>query len=322
MGVGHERGYSHRAPLSTRHGQRSQCNLRAALASCDPKKAGADLACRRWSPAGATGLMALSACTVVPRRVLALTVQLNADLRIGTAGWSIPGHQSAWFPTKGSHLERYAQRLRATEINSSFYRSHKPQTYARWAASVPADFRFAVKLPREITHTRKLVAIVEPLDRFLEEIRSLSGKLGPLLVQLPPSLAFSEEVSDSFFSALRERFAGNVVCEPRHPTWFGPTAGKALAEAHVARVAADPAVTPEAKAPGGWKGLTYHRLHGSPVTYSSAYNGSDLDRLASDLRGSLSGGGPCWCIFDNTTRGEAAGNAHELCQKMFAEDVG
>ena len=249
--------------------------------------------------------------------VLESAVQHTADLRIGTAGWSIPGPERAWFPTEGSHLERYAQRLRATEINSSFYRSHKPQTYARWAASVPADFRFAVKLPREITHKRKLVAIAEPLEQFLEEVQHLSDKLGPLLVQLPPSLAFDEEVAFSFFAALRARFAGSVVCEPRHPTWFSPAAAKALIDARIARVAADPTLSPEAKIPGGWNGLTYRRWHGSPVTYSSAYSGSDLDRFAFDLHESMRGGGPHWCIFDNTARGEAAGNARELCIRML-----
>lgn len=246
----------------------------------------------------------------------------NADLRIGTAGWRIPTQQNASFPTCGSHLERYARQLRATEINSSFYRSHKPQTYARWAASVPPDFRFSVKLPREITHKRKLVAIVEPLEQFLEQVQNLSGKLGPLLLQLPPSLAFDEEVAFSFFAVLRARFAGHVACEPRHPTWFGPAAARTLTQAQIARVAADPALTPEASIPGGWAGLSYRRWHGSPVTYSSPYSGLELDRLASDLRSSMSGGGPCWCVFDNTARGEAAGNARELCRRMLAEPPG
>ena len=240
----------------------------------------------------------------------------KADLRIGTAGWSIPPDQSSWFPAPGSHLERYARRLPATEINSSFHRSHKPQTYARWSSSVPANFRFAVKLPREITHTRRLVSIVEPLDRFLEEVGNLQGKLGPLLVQLPPSLAFSEAVATPFFAALRARFQGSVVCEPRHPTWFGAMAEAVLIEAHVARVAADPAPAAEAVMPGGWTGLTYRRLHGSPIMYSSRYGDMDLDRLASALRGSAAEGTPCWCIFDNTARGEAARNARELCCRM------
>ena len=107
---------------------------------------------------------------------------------IGTAGWAIPAHHARAFPGDGSHLQRYAGQLPAAEINSSFHRWHRPKTYARWAACVPGGFRFAVKLPREITHTRRLVGAEEPLRRFLDEAGSLGEKLGPLLIQLPPSV--------------------------------------------------------------------------------------------------------------------------------------
>ncbi len=112
-------------------------------------------------------------------------------LKVGTASWNVPPQHQAAFPTVGSHLERYAQRLPAVEINTSFYRPHRVATYVRWSEAVPAAFRFAVKVPREITHTRKLVDINEPLDRFLTEIQGLGEKLGPLLVQFPPSFAFN-----------------------------------------------------------------------------------------------------------------------------------
>src|SRR4051812_46618679 len=101
---------------------------------------------------------------------------------VGTAGWSIPPQNADRFPGEGSHLERYRQRFPAVEINSSFYRPHRPGTYARWAASVPVDFRFAVKMPREITHTRRLANAAEPLARFLSEAQMLGPKLGPVLV--------------------------------------------------------------------------------------------------------------------------------------------
>lgn len=107
-------------------------------------------------------------------------------IRIGTAGWSVPAAHRGRFPEAGTLLERYAARFDAVEINSSFYRPHRPSTYARWAASVPAGFRFSLKLPREITHTRRLVEVAEPLDRFLGEVAALGERLGPVLVQLPP----------------------------------------------------------------------------------------------------------------------------------------
>jgi uncharacterized protein YecE (DUF72 family) len=233
----------------------------------------------------------------------------------GCAGWSIPKPWAARFPERGSHLERYAARLPAVEINSSFYRPHRPATYARWAASVPADFRFAVKVPREITHRCQLADAEELLERFLGEAIHLGDKLGPLLVQLPPSLALREATAGAFFAGLRERFTGAVVCEPRHRSWFTPDGERLLAGLEVARVAADPAVVPEAAEPGGWDGLAYYRLHGSPKMYYSAYAPEYLDRLAERLRRATRKR-LAWCIFDNTAEGHATANALELAERL------
>ena len=139
---------------------------------------------------------------------------------VGTAGWSLPREAQPHFPAEGTHLTRYAARFPAVEINSSFYRPHRPATYARWAESVPEDFRFSVKVPKAITHTARLADAEALLDAFLAEASALGAKLGCLLVQLPPSLAFDEETAGAFFRALRERYEGPVACEPRHPTWF------------------------------------------------------------------------------------------------------
>src|SRR4051812_1797985 len=146
--------------------------------------------------------------------------EIPKPLWVGTAGWSIPAAQADRFPGEGSHLQRYSQRLPAVEINSSFYRPHRASTYERWAASVPTDFRFAVKIPKEVTHTRRLANTAEPLARFLEEVRLLGPKLGPLLIQLPPSLLFREDLAVDFLRHLRNSFAGDLACEPRHPSWF------------------------------------------------------------------------------------------------------
>lgn len=234
---------------------------------------------------------------------------------VGVAGWPIPKPHAALFPVEGSHLERYADRFNAVEINSSFYRPHRSATYARWAASVPAAFRFAVKVPREITHRRRLNEPDEPLDRFLGEATHLGDKLGPLLVQLPPSLKFDADVAKAFFSALRKRFAGEVVCEPRHPTWFVPPVEKLLVRFHVARVAADPAVVPAAAEPGGWHGLVYHRLHGTPKIYYSDYPSEYRTALAERLLREA-GTCPVWCIFDNTADGHATVNGLDVLARV------
>ena len=229
----------------------------------------------------------------------------NPQLYVGTAGWSIPRLASQRCAGAGTHLQRYAQVFLCAEINSSFHRSHAPATYARWAASTPAAFRFSIKLPKEITHVRKLRNSRVPLERFLEESAGLGVKRGPLLVQLPPSFEFDARVVGRFFDLLRSLYEGPVACEPRHPSWF-ERGVKLLTRYEVAQVAADPPCVPAAGQPGGWAGLAYYRLHGSPRTYWSAYSDEALDRLASSLYGHH---GEVWCIFDNTAAGAAFENA-------------
>lgn len=236
---------------------------------------------------------------------------------VGCAGWAMPRAWAARFPGAGSHLERYALVLTAVEINSSFYRYHEPETYARWARAVPPEFQFSVKLPREITHFRRLARAGPPLRRFLASVKPLGRKLGALLVQLPPSLRFDARRADAFFRALRIAHRGAVVCEPRHPTWFSQPADELLRRYRVGRVAADPAPAPAAGAgePGGWPKVVYHRLHGSPRMYYSAYSDQFLDRLAQAMR-TRGRGARVWAIFDNTASGAAIGNALALLGKL------
>ena len=238
-------------------------------------------------------------------------------IRVGCAGWGVPKEHAERFPEAGSHLERYARRFPAVEINSSFYCPHRPATYARWAASVPPGFRFAVKVPREITHLRWLADPEEPLHRFLAEYGALGEALGPLLVQIPPSLAFDNAVAVPFFTELRGRFTGNVVCEPRHPSWFQTEAERVLIRHQIARVAADPPPVPSAANPGGWPGLVYYRLHGSPRVYYSAYPEHYLAAIAATLSAAASAA-TVWCIFDNTAQGAATEDALGVIEQLFS----
>lgn len=226
------------------------------------------------------------------------------DLRIGTAGWSIPAAVADHFPGPGSHLERYARVMNAAEINSSFHRPHKRTTYERWAASTPDGCRFSVKVPRLLTHDQRLTDPEEVLDRFAGEVAGLGVKLAVILVQLPPSLKFDDALAAAFFEALQTRIDAPVACEPRHADWFTPETDAWLAERRIARVAADPAKPEGAENPGGWRGLTYLRLHGSPRMYYSAYGPEILADTAGRLREEAARA-PTWCIFDNTA-GSAA----------------
>jgi uncharacterized protein YecE (DUF72 family) len=233
----------------------------------------------------------------------------TATIRIGTAAWSIPKEHAAPFPVAGSHLERYGVVLNAVEINTSFYRPHRTATYERWAASVPETFRFAVKVPKAVTHERRLKDVGDLLDRFLSEAGGLGPKLGPLLVQLPPSLSFQAGIADRFLSELRSRVEGGIVCEPRHASWFTPEAEALLDGLRIARVAADPPPIPGADEPGGWRGLSYYRLHGSPKIYYSAYSAEYLAAIAEVLARDAAAGIETWCIFDNTAAFAATGDA-------------
>jgi uncharacterized protein YecE (DUF72 family) len=231
---------------------------------------------------------------------------------IGTAGWSIPKAAAANFPDGGSHLERYAARMSAVEINSSFHRPHRRSTYERWAANTPEHFRFSIKLPKEITHTRKLVEIDEPLARFVEECGGLGRKLAVMLVQLPPKLVFYRAVAAAFFQGLRRSLPEDVeiACEPRHPSWFDDAAEACLVEHRVARVGADPVLAPGGERPGGWTGLRYRRLHGSPRVYSTPYERERLEGFASAI--AAEPGGASWWMFDNTASGAATSDALTL----------
>lgn len=237
-------------------------------------------------------------------------MRLNGmSLRIGTAAWALPRDVRECFPSGVSNLERYAQRFNATEINSSFYRPHRRTTYERWAASVPRDFRFAVKLPKAITHEARLTDCQALLARFADEIAGLGGKRGPVLVQLPPSFAFDASLAEAFFTQLDAIVGGPIAFEPRHPSWFDARVDALLVAHRIARAAADPAPVPAAAVPGGWRGLAYFRLHGSPRIYWSAY---DDAALAAWRRAAFAADTGSWIILDNTASGAATRDAMKL----------
>ncbi|MCU1761184.1 DUF72 domain-containing protein [Pseudomonas sp. 14P_8.1_Bac3] len=241
---------------------------------------------------------------------------------VGCAGWNLPRDNWPRFAADGTHLQRYASRLTAVEINSSFYRPHRRQTYERWARSVPAAFRFSVKMPKLITHVQRLQGCEVLLDEFLDQCTGLGDSLGCILVQLPPSLAFEASIAAAFFTALRERFNGTVVLEPRHASWLDAEA--LLIEQKVGRVAADPSPIAGGDRTGGWPGIHYWRWHGSPRIYYSDYDQQRLEALARQVRNAEHTSAVSWCIFDNTAGGFAVANALTLQEildgKHMADD--
>lgn len=251
--------------------------------------------------------------TASPRRADAVP-----RIRVGCAGWSIASTQRALVGDGASQLARYATRFDVVEINSTFYRAHRASTYQRWADSVPTGFRFSAKLPRAITHDARLYRVAPLLQAFLGEVGHLGDKLGCLLVQLPPSLAFDARTAATFFAMLRRRWHRGITCEPRHASWFSARA-EALWQRHgIARVAADPALDATAAQPAGTATPAYWRWHGTPRLYYSDYADDTLRSLAERVAAATPHPDEAWVIFDNTALGHALDNAATLQAQLRA----
>lgn len=145
------------------------------------------------------------------------------DLHIGTSGWSYPTWKPAFFPEKlpsKRFLEFYSTRLNAVELNATFRRMPAAGAIAGWIASTTPDFRFAVKAHQSITHVKRLKDAEEPLRFFLQSLEPMrqSGKLGPILVQVPPNLKADTGLLESFVRLLPQAY--QFAFEFRHETWF------------------------------------------------------------------------------------------------------
>jgi uncharacterized protein YecE (DUF72 family) len=220
---------------------------------------------------------------------------------IATAAWAIPKTVAERFDQEGNGLRRYASMFGGVEINSTFYRRHKTSTFARWAGSVPDSFRFSVKIPREITHDRAMKDIVEPFQTFLSDIAPLAEKRGPLLCQLPPSLAFASDEFEIAFKTMRAAEKGSIAIEARHRSWASSEALNLLEKYAIDRVLADPA--PVWPARDFDTPPRYVRLHGKPKTYYSPYTDAEIRSFSRFLMPDS------WCVFDNTASGAAIENA-------------
>jgi uncharacterized protein YecE (DUF72 family) len=241
-------------------------------------------------------------------------------VRIGLAGWSeAAGRHGKLLPALeegATGLERYAKAFNFVEINSSFYRQVRPATYEKWAAEVPPDFCFSVKMHRLITHYTRLKN-TELLGDFFGSVAGLGAKLAVVLVQLPPTLVFDAEVADRFWSALRKLYRGCAVCEPRHASWQEPAALKLLGKHGIGPVLTVIPAAKENPLRGAKRKIPlYVRLHGEPRRYYSSYGDQDLARLAEFLAHHAERR-RC-VVFDNTAGPAGVRNALAL-QKLVAE---
>jgi uncharacterized protein YecE (DUF72 family) len=182
-------------------------------------------------------------------------------LRVGTSGYAYPAWRGRFYPARlaaGEMLAYYAGQFPTVEINHTFYRMPSERILREWAAAVPPTFEFAVKLNQRITHQKRLRDVEEPLERFLSTVRVLSesGQLGPILVQLPPSLRADLATLDAFLRQVPPLF--RCALEVRHRSWH-TEATYALLRQH--RVALCLAETDEEPAPDVvTAGFVYLRL--------------------------------------------------------------
>jgi uncharacterized protein YecE (DUF72 family) len=269
----------------------------------------------------------------------------RSDVRVGISGWRYPPWRGVFYPTglpQRLELTYAASRVRTVEINGSFYSLQRPSSWARWYAETPADFVFAVKGGRFMTHHKKLRDCETPLANFFASgVLALEEKLGPILWQLPPQLAFDAERLETFFAllprtsreaaALARRHDARLrhgehldvradrplrhALEVRHATFTAPAFVDVLRRADVALCVADTA--------GRWPFLdavtsdfVYVRLHGDKRLYVSGYGRAVLDAWAARIAAWRDGGRDVYVYFDNDVKVRAPFDAMNLAARL------
>lgn len=265
---------------------------------------------------------------------------------MGVSGWKYAGWRGDFYPeglVQRRELEYVASRMSSVELNASFYSLRRPSTYQQIHDQTPDDFVVAVKGSRFITHLRRLREVDVGLANFLASgVLALGPKLGPLLWQLPATLAYDGPVLADFLgglprttadaAALARRHDDKVApdesvtdatvdqplrhaLEPRHPSFGEPAAVDLLRDHDVALVTSD--------SPGAWPcfeerttGFRYVRLHGHTELYASGYAAASLDRWSERIRRWTADGQDVFVYFDNDARGRAPHDAVALLERL------
>ena len=274
-------------------------------------------------------------------RVVAVT-----RARIGISGWRYAGWRGSFYPpglAQRRELTYAGERFNSIEINGSFYSLQRPSSYATWRAETPADFVFAVKGGRFITHMKKLAGVETALANFFASgLLGLGPKLGPVLWQLPPMLRFDPERLAAFFELLpRTTSAAAALAlqhdekiptdralttaevdvpirhalEVRHDTFATSASVDLLRQHDIGFVVADTA--------GKWplveevtSDFMYVRLHGADELYVSGYTDQALDGWAEKVRRWVEQGLDSYVYFDNDAKVHAPYDALGLMARL------
>ncbi|MBD3378972.1 MAG: DUF72 domain-containing protein [Candidatus Omnitrophica bacterium] len=235
----------------------------------------------------------------------------NGQVHIGTSGWHYDHWKKNFYPegvNNGAMLDYYAEKLDSVEINNAFYRLPEKKTFRAWAGKVPRDFIFSVKASRYITHMKKLRTVKRPVNKVLNTVKALGGKLGPILFQLPPRWKKNTSRLEHFLSLLPEE--NRYAFEFRDPSWFSDDVYDALREKNAAFCIYHLAGRMSPKILTG--DFAYIRLHGPKGAYKGRYTGGDLAGWAGAISAWRRNGNDVYCYFDNDQKGYAAENAVEL----------
>jgi len=243
----------------------------------------------------------------------------NKKINIGTSGWSYKHWRNVFYPEgmkPTDYLPFYAKEYRATEINTSFYHLPKESTVIQWTEKVPKQFRFCVKMSRFITHVKRLLEPEEALERFFEVFKHMKEKMGPVLIQLPPSLKFDYERAEYFFSVLKKNYQEyDFALEVRHETWMVEESLTLMAKYDIAFVISQSGVKfPYAETVTA-KNI-YIRFHGPKELYASAYTDEMLEDFAKKFKAWIAEGHYIWVFFNNDIHAYALSNAKTLMTMM------
>lgn len=234
-----------------------------------------------------------------------------AMIRIGCSGWNYRHWRGRFYPQElpvRRWYGHYAERFDTVEINASFYRLPKPETFAAWRDAAPAGFCYAVKAPRFITHMRKLKDAGESVERFLAHARHLMPALGPVLWQLPPRWHADTARLAEFLALLPPDITH--VFEFRDPSWVTEAILEQLDRGGASFCTHDfPGLATPRWAAGR---ASYVRFHGHGGKYVGRYPEEVLAGWADWMRAQEKAGRSVWAYFNNDGDAHAVADALEL----------
>ena len=234
---------------------------------------------------------------------------------IGTSGWSYPHWKGPFYPADlpdSQLLDYYCQHFRTVEINNSFYHLPSEAALEQWRRTTPADFVFAAKASRYITHMKKLKEPEDSCKTFLDRMAILGRKLGPIVFQLPPRWHYNGKRLAALLACLPR--SHRYAFEFRDPDWINDEALALLQRYNAAFCIYELAgfrsplhVTAD---------FVHIRLHGPEGAYQGKYDGRTLASWARRIQGWLDEGRDVYIYFDNDEAGYAVENALDLHKRV------